>query len=137
VCQEHIIVARFLRSRSSSAAIKATSYYPGWSYQFGDAGTNAFQERELDNRHFYWSEGSHLSFDAAKMILSDLTAFPNLRYGKTLDNKSTPFILDDWKAQLGEWAAVNPKYIKDVFTAVPNARDFLQDGKVTPRTDAR
>jgi hypothetical protein len=72
-----------------------------------------FRERELDRAKPYYSDSSHVTFAAAKLMTADLMASPKLmRHGRVLDRASLPAILAQWEDQLAAWADVNPQFVQ-------------------------
>lgn len=73
--------------------------------------TPEFRDYELTRPKLYYSDYSHVSFAAGELMISDLMAYPNLRYGRVLNSTTLPEIIAEWDDQLSAWAKLNSDFV--------------------------
>ena len=71
-----------------------------------------FRDYELTRPKLYFADYSHMSFAAADLIMADLMAYPNLRYGRVLNSNTLSGILAEWDDQLSAWERLNPDFVQ-------------------------
>jgi hypothetical protein len=83
-----------------------------------------FVEHELDRPKVYYTDSSHFSVRAAKIIMDDLAAFPVLRHGRVLNRDTASAIFRQWQDQLQDWTDLNPQYAELIRYILPNVATF-------------
>jgi hypothetical protein len=71
-----------------------------------------FRDYELTRPKLYYTDYSHMSFAATDLIIDDLMAYPNLRYGRVLNSNTLPEIIAEWDNQLSAWTKLNADFVR-------------------------
>jgi len=84
--------------------------------------TEQFRDYELTRPKLYYSDYSHVSFAAADLMIEDLMAYPNQRYGHVLNPNTLPRIIAEWDDQLSAWEQLNPDFVQGFKAAMRSGK---------------